>query len=230
MKKIASLVFVLMALTVGSAFAAGLDVSWDDCWGIGATNTKVVTCTNSGTAVQNLFLSFVVDQSIPSAGSTDAIIDVQTQNAVGSWWLNAARFGSTTGPSSCDSWFGAAQKVFIGPDVRQTSSNRLRLRTIVSVVTGQEQALAPATEYFANTFQLFFGPGTFANAECVGGAGFSAQYLRVLQPGGAPPTEILQLEDQNACATFRSPTGNAACPNATPTHKTTWGSIKAIYR
>jgi len=229
MKKIVSIAAILMLVAVGSAMA-GLNASWDDC-GINGLASKVVTCTNSATAVQTLYISFLSPNGVPVAGSTDVKVDVQAPNtiAAGSWWLNAARFGASTGPSTCPSWWGLAQIVQIGPNVVQTSPSRLRLRNVNSVPTGSEQPLDNVQEYFSTTFQLKFGVGTFGNAECTGGGAFAAEYLDILQPGGAPTTQVTGPQDDN-CAMFRTGGGSGTCPAATPTKKATWGSIKALYR
>ena len=234
MKKIVSLAFVLMLVVAGAAMAGGINSSWDDCFGAGGVQSKVVACTNSATAVQHLYVSFFPDQAIPNNGAVDANVDVQTPNAMGSWWLNyGARYAATNGPSTCEGWWQTAPNgpVMVGPNATQTSASRTRLRIVCAVATGQEQALDPAVEYLSHTIDLKFGAGT-ANPptgnECSLGAAFAATRLETQQPGGG--TQVLTAPNDDNCAMFRTGGGAATCPGATPTQKSTWGSIKAIYR
>jgi hypothetical protein len=102
----------------------------------------------------------------------------------------------------------------------------LRITTIISA--GEEQPMEPGTEYFMGALQLKFTAGTFGNAECLGGAAIGIFDMVVLQPGLNDIHER-QVPDVSNCVTFRNPTSRQ-CPGATPTQKSTWGSIKALYR
>jgi len=86
----------------------------------------------------------------------------------------------------------------------------------------------PGTDYFMGALQLKFNAGTFANAECVGGAAIGIADIIVYQPGQADSHEGQVVATSN-CVTFRNP-ATKQCPGATPTEKSTWGSIKALYR
>jgi len=232
MKKIVSLVGALMVLTAGSALA-GTNLGWTDCLGQGGTPDKTITCTNSAVASNHLFVSFTVPADIPSLGASDCIIDVQAPTTMGAWWLaGQTRFAAAAGPSTCPGWGDLAPNgtLLFGPTIVQTTPSRLRIRNVVVVSTDEEQlAVGDGTEYLANTLQLKFNAGTFLNAECVNGAAFAVPNLRLQQPGTLPET-VLESPDLTNCATWRSGGAGNTCPNATPTRKATWGSIKALYR
>jgi len=230
MKKIVSLAGVLMVLAAGSAFAAGVNGSWDDC-GLNGVPNKTVTCSNSATALQKWYTSFVLPASIPANAAADANVDVQAPNTLGTWWLGgAARFGFTLGPATCGGWYDGAPNggIGVGPNIIQTSPSRLRLRVVIAVATGQEQPLlGDGTEYFNHTIDMKFGLGTFGNAECVAGAAFRTTGLLLQQQVGTPT--FMNTPQDDDCGTFRT-AGGLTCPAATPTQKATWGSIKALYR
>lgn len=231
MKKIASLAAMLMVISVGAAYA-GTNLAWTDCLGQGGTEVKnTQNCTNSAIVSNLLYVSFVAPQNIPQLGASDGVVDVVTPNPLGSWWLGGAtRWGGTSGASTCLGWFDGAPSgnVPFGPGFTQIGPNRLRIRMVVSVPTGEEQSIGGTTEEFlAHQLQLKFNAGTFGNAECLGGAAFSVPRLELQQPGGAPST-IMESPEVTNCAIWRAPA--LVCPDATPTRKATWGSIKALYR
>jgi hypothetical protein len=231
MKKIASLVGVLMALSAGSAMAAGINLAWTDCLGAGGTVDKVQACSNSAIVNNSAFVSFVTPTAIGNMGGTSGYVDVQTSTAMGTWWLGGAtRWGGSAGASTCPAWYELAPNgpVPFGPDIRQTSANRLRLRVDVAVAAGEEQAInADGTEYHSHFIQLKFNAGTFNNAECLAGAALGAPYLELFPATGT--TTKLESPDVSNCITWRGG-GGQVCPGATPVKKATWGSIKALYR
>jgi len=74
------------------------------------------------------------------------------------------------------------------------------------------------------------GASIFINpcpAPCSVHQGLDAPGVVIYQPGQTDVHET--MADVSNCVTFRNPTTNR-CPGATPTEKSTWGSIKALYR
>ena len=231
MKKMVFLAGALMLLASGSAMAAGTNLAWTDCLGAGGTTTRAQACTNSALVSNVLQVSFVLADPIPSLGASDGLVDVVTPNTMGSWWLGGStRWGATPGPATCPGWADNAPNgpVPFGPNIVQMAPNRLRIRFVISVATGQEQAHdANSGELLAHAIQLKFNAGTFNNTECNAGAAMAVTNLTLQQPGGAPST-VFESPDVSNCVNWRS--SALVCPGATPTDKASWGSIKALYR
>lgn len=236
MKKIASIVGVLIALGTGQAFAQqGINMAWDDCLGFGGLRTKTIACTNSGVIANNLMVSFISATDLPMVAAAEAQIDVQTETTMQPWWLQGAtRWGGGSGGSSCEAWFMNAPNGPIGfaPQFQNNPGgrpNRIRITESVVVAAGEEQALLANTEYHALFINLKYGAGTAANPGCLQAACICVVNLTMFQPA---PHQNLVLENPSTdmCAHWRTPSPAGDCPDATPVRKATWGSIKALYR
>jgi hypothetical protein len=233
MKKMVFIAGALM-LVVASSAMAGSNMAWNDCVGGGGLPDRTVTCTNSGSGFA--YVSLNPSTSYPSIGATDVFIDVNP-TTLGTFWnppTTTTRWGSaSTDPLSgaCVGWWAAAPNggiTFQPPQALGSGAGKIRLKITTVIGAGEEQPMDPGTEYFMGALQLKFNAGTFGNAECTGGAAIGVADINVLQPG-VPDTHEGQVADVSNCVTFRNPAGKQ-CPGATPTQKSTWGSIKALYR
>jgi hypothetical protein len=235
MKKMVLMVGGLMLVAAGSAMA-GSDLGWVDCVAGGGTADRTVNCTNTGTGTA--YVSLNPSSSYPSVGATDVYIDVAPAATIGAWWNptpTTTRWGSSgTDPVSgaCTGWWSAAPNggiTFQPPAaVPNTAANKMRLRITTVIAAGEEQPMDPGNQYFMGALLLKFNAGTLNNAECVAGAAIGVADIVVLQPGQTDSHEG-QVADTRNCVTFRNP-ATKQCPGATPTEKSTWGSIKALYR
>ena len=236
MKKMVFIAGALMLVVAGSAMA-GSNMTWNECSGAGTeTADRTVACTNTGSGLA--YVSLNPSQSYPSVGATDVYIDVAPAVTIGAWWNpspSTTRYGSSSlEPLSgvCPAWWGGAPNggiTFQPPQgVLNAAANKLRLKITTVIGAGEEQAMDPGTTYFMGAFQLKHNAGTFGNAECTGGAAIGIANIVVLQPGVNDSHEG-QVADVSNCVTYRNP-ASKQCPGATPTEKSTWGSIKALYR
>jgi hypothetical protein len=91
MKKTLLITGALLALTVGMASAAGLNLSWTDC-GLNGASVRTFACTsNSGTNIA--VSSYIVPAGVDSANSNEIVIDIQTSGAtLPSWWMMGTGF------------------------------------------------------------------------------------------------------------------------------------------
>jgi hypothetical protein len=233
MKKMVFTAGALMLLVASSAMA-GSNMSWNDCVAGGGVADRTVACTNTGSGTS--YVSLNPSQSYPNIGATDVYIDVNPVT-LGNWFNptpTTARWGSAaTDPSSgaCVGWWALAPAggiTFQPPQAIVLGNGKIRLRITTVIAAGEEQAMDPGTEYFMGALQLKFNAGTFANAECTAGGAIGVADIVVLQPGVNDSHEG-QVADVSNCTTFRNP-ASRQCPGATPTQKSTWGSIKALYR
>ena len=232
-----------------SALAGGSNLAWNDCLGGGGALDRTVACTNSGSGF--VYVSLNPSQSYPSVAATDVSLHVApASGTVGTWWNSSptgTRWGhSTTEPSSgaCHGWWQTAPIAFApsAQVVQLPTGTMLRVRMSMVVQAGAEQPMEPGTEYFLGALELKFSPGTAGNAECEGGAtirvmdcpapcgimsGMSYPGIVIYQPN--LPDSRERAADVSNCVTFRN-SPNTQCPGATPTQKSTWGSIKVLYR
>jgi hypothetical protein len=236
-----------LTLFVAGPALAGSNLAWNDCFGGGGMTDLTVACTNTGSAFA--YVSLNPSQSYPKVGATDVFFVVTPATAIGTWWNPAAtttRWGSSiTEPISgaCPAWWAAAPNggiTFQPPQAYLSSFGRMVLRITTVVGAGEEQPMQPGTEYFLGALELKFSSGTADNPECIGGANIdvgepcsgmgcldSPAHIEILQPGFPDFSE--RDPDVSNCVTFRNPP-TRQCPGATPTQKSTWGSIKALYR
>jgi len=236
MKKMVFALSAFMLLAAGAA-TAGTNLLWTDCAGGGGVSNLTFACTNSGTA-GTAFLSFNPTASHPMMTASDFFIDVQAAAATdNTWWFPATLgtrwgTGSTDPPSGvCTAWWAAAPSgpIVFAPTAVQNPSivNRFRLRVSAVVAAGEEQPVAPGTEYGSGSLVLKKSVGTAGNVECTSGGAIGIVHFELSEPGLSPFVD--ESPDVVNCATFQGG-GGKVCPGATPTKKATWGSIKALYR
>jgi hypothetical protein len=235
MKKMVFIAGALMLVVAGSAMA-GSDLGWNDCVAGGGTADRTVVCTNTGSAF--LYGSLNPSVSYPTVGATDLLIDVAPVNPPGPWWnppVTSTRYGSAaTDPVSgtCFGWWGAAPNggiTFQPPQgVLVGGGTKLRVKVTTVIGAGEEQPMDPGTDYFMGALSLKFNAGTLGNAECTAGGALGIADIIVYQPN-QPDGHEGQVAATRNCSTFRNPP-TKQCPGATPTEKSTWGSIKALYR
>jgi hypothetical protein len=244
MKKLTLITGALSLLVASSAMGGGVNFAWNDCVGGGGVADRTVACTNSGSGFA--YASLNPSQSYPNVGATDVYIDVAPAVPIGPWWNptpTTTRWGSgDTEPASgaCTAWWAAASNriTFQPPQAFLVNPSRMRLRITSVVGQGEEQPMEPGTEYFVGSLELKFNAGTADNPECSAGGliGIAVfppsgmvdiRGIVILQPG--QPDNIETAVDVANCVTFQNPP-TRQCPGATPTQKSTWGSIKALYR
>ena len=234
MKKMVFIAGALM-LVVASSAMAGSNMTWNECAGGGGLPDRTVACTNTGSGTA--YVSLNPSSSSPSIGATDVYIDVNPVT-LGTWWNptpTTTRYGSvSTEPASgaCPAWWGGAPAggiTFQPPQAVVLGNGKIRLRITTVIAAGEEQPMDPGTEYFMGALQLKQAATVPAGVtECTAGGAIGVADIVVLQPGQNDKHEG-QVAEVSNCVTFRNP-ATRACPGATPTQKSTWGSIKALYR
>jgi hypothetical protein len=231
-KQFISLVGLLAIVAAGRAFAqsGGINLAWNNCLGEGGVTDRTRACTNAG--INDLYLSFVVPQDIPTCQSSEGILDVQVASqTIPSWWLDSNRWGGMAPVGGlCAAWYEPAPSgpLTSGPSIVQTAPWRLRIRFSVSVLPGEEQTVLAGQEYLSHVIRLRFNSGTSNDPGCMTPACFVANELLLQQPGTLPATR-LQSPYISQHATWRGG-GFILCPAAVPAKLYTWGSIKALYR
>jgi hypothetical protein len=237
------------AAFAGSVHAAGLNLSWGDCGSAGVLQRNFACDTNVGT--NTMYGSAVVQAPMPQLNGQESTLGLQTSQAsLSNWWqfatggcrngspgILSADFNFTSSTSCLDPWAGTAaggvvyEPAFFGP-------NASRIR-VVSALPGSTSINATSEYYiFKLTFLNARTVGTGSCAGCFEGACFVYQQLRMTQPIGSglgdqiittPLTRAFVVWQGGASGALLGSNGSG-CLGATPSHHSTWGSVKSLYR
>jgi len=228
MKKIASLT-VLLALVAGSAFAAGVNLSWDNCGAAGQAD-KTQSCAVANTAT--LVGSFVSTKAGDWTSTTNKV-DIQIAGAsMPAFWAVGSstttlgpRFTmstSTAGIGSCASWMSEAPD---NANSRSQNGNRIRL-SIVPLLGAPGNTVAAGQEAVAFSVTVNNDASDVTGCQTGGCFVFNECFVEDAFNGTDDRLTSAQARQH---VTWQGG-GGVPCPAATPVKKSTWGSIKAIYR
>lgn len=229
MKKIASLTGVLLLAMAGASFAAGLNLSWDNCGSSGIAD-KTFAC--AAPSSQTLVGSFVPATSQDPTSTTN-LIDIQVAGAsMPTFWAVGSstttlgpRFtmGTGTGPiGACASWMSEAPD---NANSRIQNGNRVRLK-IVPLLGAPGNHINPGQETVAFSVTVNNDASDVAGCQTGACVVFNESFVEDAFNG---TDERLSAPQVRNFVSLQGG-GGVPCPAATPTQKATWGSIKAIYR
>ncbi|MBI1798509.1 MAG: hypothetical protein HYR73_02355 [Candidatus Eisenbacteria bacterium] len=241
----ALLMFATPALSAGF-----INMMWNDCpLAPGVVNVNNACTSNNGS--YTLITSFGPPADMPQFMGCAGVIDLQTNVAVLSqWWhmeTGGCRDGKMTwdanfslGPYFCiDFWQNLASGgiEYAVPSPGLGGTNTARIRTLQTVATPGPITVLDANldqnEYYAFKIKILkaLSTGTGACAGCLDKACLVFNSLSLSQPALTPDVEITC--GPQIVVTYNNGTGVLNCLwhcQTVPTHKNTWGSIKAIYR
>lgn len=241
------LIALLLALSPTVANGApGLYLTWNDCaLGPTASSNETFAC-DANTDQSALYCAFTMPQARDSVLGVEVVVDVQhTAAAMPDWWRfesGGCRAGALnqsgadfTGQMGCvDPWQGAAfggiQSYNIGPPIH-AGANQARIRAVAAVVSSLAASLNATSMYYG--FRIVITrEKTQAPGPCFGCLGaaclvFNSVLVRRL-PGSSGDEFIQTPGPANAnWATWQGAGANCA---AVPVRRTTWGSLKSLYR
>jgi hypothetical protein len=248
-----------MLTLASTAFAGGhINMAWTDCVpsAAAAGNLNNTCLSTSNNFVGLLVTSFGVDSDVPNLIGCSGTIDLQTDTATLSPWWHAEPGGCRSGligwnadftnglfTTCIDVWSGLAtggsNYAVPSPGVpfpTGNGPNTARIRTVQSIVEPGADILSvdPNTgapnEYYAFKIAIrrLLSTGSGACAGCLDRACLVFNSLTLTSPSPAP--DIVLTTGPVQVATYNGGTGAALCPGATPNHKSTWGSVKSLYR
>jgi hypothetical protein len=244
MKKKILMTTALLALTVGVASAAGLNLGWVDCAGLGAgaANRSFACTSNSGTNI--LIGSFVAPSGLTEVTGFAAILDLQTSaGSLPAWWnfgvcrlttamLHSASFAA--GPFSCFDYFAGGAT---GAGVYITGAGAPKQARIKEgwALPSSSTGIGPIdvdTETYA--FQILINNSRSTGLGACAGCGLGAcivfnEILVTNRPGNPNGNKTITNPATRSHVTWQSGTG-VLCPDATPARNTSWGQIKSLYR
>jgi hypothetical protein len=247
MKKTLLMCGVLLAFAA-PAFAVTpntIELSWSDCTN-GVYQTNVAnTCTANTGSVGTMVAAFVPPVQLDSLVALLALVDLQTSTpgVLDPWWhMDATGCGNRKGKVSpntvfgisCSDNSGGAGTAFLVylPNILPAPLNGARIKAGYSVVHDAAMIVTPDQLYYLVNI-VFSKGGTLPAAQCPGcldGACFVINQVNLSEPAPIPDFIINAGGLQN-WVTYNGGAGpNAPCPQSTPNRKSTWGSVKSLYR
>ena len=255
MRRLFPLVALLVMTLATSAHAVppvfpGCNLRWDHCYGDGGVLNRNATCdTNTGT--ETLVASFDLPSLLPGVSGIEVVIDLASAGAsLPAWWqfknVGSCRLSSLVASSIpvdapvtfCPDWaegheLGGLAAYQLGHHGPTTA----RILTAWAVPQNALATLNALQEYFAQTLRIDYQKtvGTGACAGCLTPVCIVFSSVNVV-PGINPGVKLTgpaNGTDSNF-ATWQGGAGvgsalGAGCPAATPTRKSTWGEVKALY-
>jgi hypothetical protein len=243
-KKASLLCVALLALSATSAFAGGLNLGWGNCVNDGGTSNKTFACA-SNTGTNTAVASFIPTMTSSTVNGNEIVVDLQAQGAaLPAWWQfknvgtcrSTSLSVSSTIPATainCINEFSAQATSGIGAyNIGFGGANRARLVIAEAVPASALAAVDPSGEYFSINVSV-------SNSKTVGAgacAGCSTPVCIVLNSikltaGGGDLDEFIgNAAVSNAVTWQGGAIGGNGCPLAVPTHNTTWGAVKSLYR
>lgn len=243
------LIPALLALGAPIAWAAGINLSWNDCGTAGALNRDFACDTNNG--FHELYPTFDPDLPASQIDHVEHFIDLQSaSDPLPAWWqfrnagsCRAASLGVLSIPRSpalscLDLWdgngVGGISAYFVTSNTPGMPTDRARIFSTASVPGTPRPSANPGTEYF--TIALIINNAKTVDAGSCGGCSVPVclvlNEITVYQLPGAPngTRHLTSPRDRNFVAWQGGVPGGVGCAGATPALNRTWGLVKSIYR
>lgn len=254
-----TLALLLLAAVPTTGFAAqGLNLSWSRCYGEGlGTQNRNFAC-NQNTGVNIMVGSFVLSSNMPQVIGTEIIMQLASDSpTLPNWWafkntgtcrLSSLGMNTIANPADvvCVDWSAGQAVGGIGayctstsPCIGNPSATNVAVPKLINAVPqAAAMDLEAGVEYF--DFHLTINNvktvGTGACAGCQVPVCIVLNSIRVVDLGdhnsrfisaaANPGSNFITWQGGGVPST---PQGTG-CPAATPTRKSTWGSVKSLYR
>jgi hypothetical protein len=182
--------------------------------------------------------TYVLGSTLTDVVANEMVLDLQTSGGtLAPWWdFQVCRAGQLVAVfrnagTSCFDWPGTAAVSgnltstagFGGPD-------RERLKLIAAFTSGSPQTVNAGDETVSFTLTINNGAtvGTGACAGCLSPTCIVLNSIIVNESPARPvPVQLSNPQNFNFVTWFA---GAPNCPGATPTHQSSWGSVKSMYR
>jgi hypothetical protein len=245
------------AASAGTSFP-GVNIRWDHCFGDSGAANKLFACdANVGT--ERLVVSYGLPDDLPSVSGTEIVVYfVSATAAFPDWWQmkNAGTCRQTAlslsltpppGSANCLDWSQGAASGGIGA-YGTNFAGQMQLSIVTAVPPSALQDLVAGTEYFAGTIQISHAKtvGAGACGGCDTPMCIVLGSIHVTTPVLA--NSIVLFDGANGQASQIASWQSATTQNLvttchmgcfasfdcvatiTPTHNSTWGAVKALYR
>lgn len=237
MKKLL-LITAAMALVATSAFAGtpGCNLSWAKCPTLATSGTNFTNACDGAQGLKSVTASFRASHAISDFAGIDAVIDIGLFTANSPYWAvetgGCAAGAVTAGiagvqAGTCPTGLYDAS-TFSALAFERPNPSRLRVR-LSQVNGGAAAAVVAGTLYQGAVLNL----DSDAGSACAGCADPACLVLNNLTVSGFNTSEVESIEtaDIRNYATYNGGAiGGSGCPAATPSHNSTWGQVKSLYR
>jgi hypothetical protein len=242
-------ILLAAAVLASAAYAqAGLLLSWNDCVaGISASQNKTFDC-DSNLGEDRLFAAFRVASSVDSVLGFEVVVDLQgSSSTLVDWWQvgfgrcrdGALRADDDFTLGSCASpWNTAASGGVLSytPTMPRGQNNQSRVLIALAVPSDNMGTLLPATTYYASRIVLSH-VRTTGDPSCAGCQEPVCMVLNTIllrrppRPIGAPSGDVrINGADATGSNQVAWQGASGTLCDAVPTHRTTWGALKSLYR
>lgn len=242
MKKILVTAGAMLLMSAAVASADGINLSWTDCGTSGVPSLSFDCASNSGTPF-TLIASFIPPSGVNSFVGIAGQVDISTPTAtLPDWWKHGAgqcrgsaalstSFDFTSGPFTCSDPYQGQAAGGYAYDVGFSSPNRARLRVQGAVPADQPVTLDSSLEYygFKATINRTKSTSTGACAGCSTQACIVLNDVQLFQPLEVGFDPDITAPANSNFVTWQSATV-VGCPQSTPTHSSSWGQLKSLYR
>jgi hypothetical protein len=260
MRRLLLLCVALIAASVSTGHAAGINLGWDDCGGLGSTpfnkfGTPTFSCnTNASTAglTSSIVGSYVLASDISNFVTLEAVLDMKASfgaygGELAPWWdfgnypavatpgcrNGELLFSFRNAATSCLDWPGPAPVQ--GNMIFERgfgAPNRARIKLIGAYTSGTPQPVLAGDEMVAFTLTINNAKtaGTGSCAGCTTPMCLVLVMLVVGQSPAANPPLSLDTPDVVDFVTWNDASNTSHCPGAVPTVRSTWGQVKSLYR
>lgn len=249
---------LFLALVPASAFAAGVDLSWNDCLGGGATSqSKTFVCTGTANQTYNLELQLKSPVAIPAFVSLSSYLDLGPTGAnenvpLAPFWhyetggCNGGTFkGATLSPipaatavecpNLAENWDldddGLAEGFHSVAAYGADYGRPGNGHFVLLSARGDATPIAPGVNYFGHELRLTNRnrPGSPANcAGCDQAAAIVYNVARLESNDGSPAVDLSGADKFADCALINGATP-ADC-GIVPAQNMTWGKVKSLFR
>jgi hypothetical protein len=245
------LALLCFALIPSSAFAFGVDVTWNDCVNgttASAAVNKVFECAITGNRNYNLEFQYKTPIALPNFVAVTGYADIgPIGTPLSPFWhyeSGGCNQGSVKGaqllgviPQSCtdgaylETWDGGPSGTFAIAAYLSDFHDPGRGHFVLLGARGDGYPVVAGDNMWA--FELRFNnrnkPGSTANcAGCTEQKILLAQVIRLESNDGSPQVDLIGSDKLADCVQINdAPTGFCA---TTPTQNTTWGKIKSMFR
>ena len=242
----------MLAFTSTTAFASGIELAWNHCFGqFGTQSVRTSTCaTNSGS--QTMIASFRPPSGVTALEGVEVFIDVQVLGGVLPCWWNFA-VGQVrndqlaplpVSPTDvngdplihCDNHYFLERGASGGGAMAVMGADWGRLRGIASIPAGTGMPVTAEAQYYGVGFRISNDLSTPAGG-CTGCLQAACFHLRLIQLYSiGQPDVVLQYPHPGSenWITWQGDAQSTGCPAPhtppLPVLPRTWGSIKSIYR
>jgi hypothetical protein len=230
----------LLLVSASIASADVLNIAWGNCLADGGTAIKTSACTS--TAGSNLLcLTMTPTADIGGYVGLVGTVNVGTDGPMGSWWgvgctgkSTGVALGANAANVACaqDGYAGIAGTGGVSA-VRPSwnGANTTQVEFAFANAPGGEPAVLGGSELFVANVLISNAKSTVAS-NCPGCLVPACIVFAkaIVDRVGFPLPETITQGGTQPLVYWQAPTTGGGCTGATPARKSTWGSVKALYR